>query len=290
MTNEPTIFFHGDLDGVVSYLLFCWFLNKKLEFVPTTPRGLQADYETWLNRDPKRKAYFLDLDVTKVAEQIDKEGTIIFDHHKTNIYKFTKAKAKITDETSCAKLIYDSLFKGKVDLDPNKKLLVALANDWDSGKKQNPLSEELNIVFHNTRNKYISFIEDYYRGFVPFDKFKQNTIILYKKHCAEYLDTLEPYFGTFSFEGEDAKVSAVFCDKYVAECCDYLFEKYDVDVAIAVMVDKERIAVRRNVKNTTIDVSKFVQKIASGGGHEAAAGGNLTEEFINFTKLLKPIQ
>lgn len=290
MTNEPTIFFHGDLDGIVSYLLFCWLLNKKLDNVPTTPKTLQEDYENWLNKNPDKKAYFLDLDVTKIAEHIDKEGNVIFDHHKTNIYKFQKAKSKVTEETSCAKLIYDSLFKGKMELEPNKKLLVALANDWDSNKKQNALSEQLNIVFHNTRNKYVSFIEDYYNGFVPFDKFKQNIILLYKKHCAEYLETLEPYFGTFNFEGVDAKVSAVFCDKYIAECCDFLFEKYDVDVAIAVMLDKERIAVRRNTKNTTIDVSKFVQKIASGGGHEAAAGGNLTEEFINFTKLLKPIQ
>jgi oligoribonuclease NrnB/cAMP/cGMP phosphodiesterase (DHH superfamily) len=288
--NEPTIFFHGDLDGIVSYLLFCWLLGKKIDYVPTTPKTLETDYENWLTKNPNKKAYFLDLDVTKIASQIDKEGTIIFDHHKTNIYKFEKAKAKVVEESSCAKLIYDCLFKGKVELEPNKKLLVALANDWDSYKKQNPLSEELNIIFHNTRNKYSSFIEDYYKGFQPFDKFKKNTITLYKKHCAEYIDTLEPYFGTFNFEGTDAKVSAVFCDKYVAECCDFLFEKYDVDVAIAVMVDKERIAVRRNSKNTTIDVSKFVQRIASGGGHEAAAGGTLTEEFINFTKLLKPIQ
>lgn len=290
MKNEPTIFFHGDLDGIVCYLLFCWFLNKKLDYVATTPKTLETDYETWLAKNSDNKAYFLDLDVTKIAPQIDKQGTVVFDHHKTNIYKFQHAKAKITEESSCAKLIYDSLFKGKVELAPNKKLLVALANDWDSYKKENELSEELNIVFHNTRNKYVSFIEDYYGGFKPFDKFKKNTITLYKKHCAEYIDTLEPYFGTFNFEGTDATVSAVFCDKFVSECCDFLFEKYKVDVAIAVLVDKQRIAVRRNTNNNTIDVSKFVQKIASGGGHEAAAGGNLTEDFINFTKLLKPIQ
>ena len=68
-----------------------------------------------------------------------------------------------------------------------------------------------------------------------------------------------------------------------------LFTKYSVDVAIAVMVDQKRIAVRRSNSNSKIDVSKFVQRIASGGGHESAAGGNLTEEFIEFTKLLSQL-
>jgi oligoribonuclease NrnB/cAMP/cGMP phosphodiesterase (DHH superfamily) len=62
-----------------------------------------------------------------------------------------------------------------------------------------------------------------------------------------------------------------------------------VDVAIAVLLDQKRIAVRRNSNNTSVDVSKFVQRIASGGGHAAAAGGNITEEFMEFTKMLKPV-
>ena len=53
------------------------------------------------------------------------------------------------------------------------------------------------------------------------------------------------------------------------------------------MVEQKRIAVRRSNTNDKIDVSKFVQRIASGGGHESAAGGNLTDEFIEFTKLLR---
>jgi cation transport ATPase len=57
----------------------------------------------------------------------------------------------------------------------------------------------------------------------------------------------------------------------VQECCDWLFKKFEVDVAIAVLIDQKRIAVRRSSNNTTVDVSKFVQRIASGGGHEAAA-------------------
>jgi len=73
--------------------------------------------------------------------------------------------------------------------------------------------------------------------------------------------------GKLLFAGqEDVKVIAVFCDKFVQECCDYILSSTDADVAIAVLVDKQRIVVRRHPNNTTLDVSAFTQRIASGGG------------------------
>lgn len=290
-SQNITVFTHSDLDGVVSYLIMCWIYNKKLDCVPTTPMKLEQDFEKWNNTKKEYdKLYFLDLDVTKIGEKIDNEKTIILDHHKTNLFSFKKAKTRIYNETSCAKLIYDTFFKdSKRQLTPAQKTLIALADDWDSNTKSTPMSESLNIVYHSMTNKFNSFVEDYYMGFKPFDKFKQNTIILYKKHRKEYLETLAPFVGEIEFEGTKANVGAVFCNKFVQECCDYLFEKYNVDVSIAVLIEQKRIAVRRHPNNTKIDVSKFVQRIASGGGHEAAAGGNLTEEFIEFTKLLKPM-
>ena len=286
MKTDTTIFFHKDLDGIVSYLVFCWAMGKRFGYVATTPMKLEQDYDSWAQNN-NASAVFLDLDVTKIGNKIDNPNTLIFDHHKTNLYQFQNAKAIIYNETSCAKLIYDCLFKDK-SIKPTtaQKTLIALADDWDSNTKSTPLSEHLNIVYHSLTNKVPSFIEDYYRGFVPFDKFKINTIALYKKHRMEYLNQLSPFFGNVEFEGNSVLVGAVFCDKYVQECCDFLFEKHNVDVSIAVLLQQKRIAVRRHPNNNSVDVSKFVQRIANGGGHEAAAGGNLTEEFIEFTKLL----
>jgi oligoribonuclease NrnB/cAMP/cGMP phosphodiesterase (DHH superfamily) len=283
---------HTDLDGVCSYLVLCWLYGKKLDVIGTTPMKLEQDYDKLVeSRKTWDKLYFLDLDVSKIGDKIDQKTTVILDHHKTNLYQFKNAIARIYNETSCAKLIYDTFFKasGKT-ITPAQKTLIALADDWDSNTKATPLSESLNIVYHSMSNKFNSFVEDYYEGFRPFDKFKENTILLYKKHRKEYIDTLNPFFGNIEFEGQkNVKVGAVFCNKFVQECCDWLFKKFEVDVAIAVLIDQKRIAVRRSSNNTTIDVSKFVQRIASGGGHEAAAGGNLTDEFIEFTKMLKPL-
>lgn len=284
---------HTDLDGVVSYLVLCWLYGKKLDVIGTTPKKLEQDYNKLLSSGKQwDRLYFLDLDVSKIGDQIDNKNTVVLDHHKTNLYPYKNAIVKIYNETSCAKLIYDTFFKnGNKKITNEQKTLIALADDWDSNTKSTPLSEGLNIVYHSMSDKFNSFVEDYFEGFKQFDKFKLNTISLYQKHRKEYLATLSPFFGNIEFESQkDIKVGAVFCNNFVQECCDWLFRKFNVDVAIAVLIDQKRIAVRRSANNTTVDVSKFVQRIASGGGHEAAAGGNLTDEFIEFTKMLKPIE
>ena len=281
---------HSDLDGVVSYLVLCWLYGEKLDVLSTTPMKLEQDYDKLVASKTWDKIYFLDLDVSKIGDKIDNKNTVILDHHKTNLYPFKNAIARIYNETSCAKLIYDTFFKSSNrTITSAQKTLIALADDWDSNTNSTPLSEDLNIVYHSLSNKFTSFVEDYYEGFSPFDKFKQNTIALYKKHRSEYIKELTPFFGEIEFEEEkNVKVGAVFCDKYVQECCNWLL--LNCDIAIAVLLNQKRIAVRRNSKNTTIDVSKFVQRIAGGGGHAAAAGGNLTEEFMEFTKMLSPAQ
>lgn len=283
---------HTDLDGVVSYLVLCWLYGRKLDVIGTTPKKLEQDYQKLISSEKTwDKLFFLDLDVSKIGNQIDDKKTVIFDHHKTNIFHFNHALVQIHDKTSCSKLLYDILIKrSSTKLTSNQKLLIALADDVDSNSKTTPLSEQLNIVYHSLSNKFVSFVEDYYDGFKPFDKFKTNTISLYYKHKKEYIKELNPFFGQMDFEEQtNIKVGAVFCNNYVQECCEWLFDTYDVDIAIAVMLEQQRIAVRRNSKNSSIDVSKFVQRIANGGGHAAAAGGNITEEFVEFTKLLKPL-
>ena len=282
---------HSDLDGVVSYLVLCWFYGRKLDVMSTTPMKLEQDFDKLQSPGKKwDKLYFLDLDVSKIGSKIDHANTIVLDHHKTNIYPYQNAVVRIYNETSCCKLIYDTFFKEK-KVNNNQKTLIALADDWDSAQKKTPLSEQLNIVYHSMTNKFNSFVEDYYNGFVPFDKFKANTVLLHNKHCKEYIDTLTVFSGSVEFEGQkDIKVGAIFCEKFVQESCDWLFNNHNVDIAIAVILNQKRISVRRNSNRDDIDVSKFVQRIASGGGHAAAAGGNLTDDFIEFTKMLKPLK
>ena len=150
MSNQKIqVVTHTDLDGVVSYLVLCWLYGKKLDVMGTTPMKLEQDYDKLAASKTWDRIYFLDLDVSKIGDKIDKPNTVILDHHKTNLYQFKKGIARIYNETSCAKLIYDTFFKdtGK-HITSAQKTLIALADDWDSATKATPLSESLNIVFH----------------------------------------------------------------------------------------------------------------------------------------------
>jgi oligoribonuclease NrnB/cAMP/cGMP phosphodiesterase (DHH superfamily) len=282
------VFTHKDLDGVVSYLTLCWAVDKRIPVVPTTPAKLASSLQKYLasQKEEPSQMFFLDLDCTTIGDQIDKAGTVIIDHHKTHLYPYKHAKTFVYTETSSAKQVFDTFFKksGK-DLSDARKTLVALADDWDSGTNSTPLSRRLNIVFHQTQNKFDAFVEDYWDGFQPFDQYKKNTIALYEKHAKEHLQQLTPFVGIIDFDGHPTKVGAVMANEFVDESIQFLLNNLGVEVAIVVMTDHKRFSVRRSL-NSNVDVSKFVQRVSSGGGHEQAAGGPLTEEFAQFTQLL----
>lgn len=286
---SPLVYFHADLDGIVSYLTLCWYLNQKLEYVATTTGRLKEDWSKHKHRDSK--IYFLDLDVSSIGEEIDRKGVFIFDHHKTNSYEYINAVPFIYNETSCSKLIHNTLSKVKsVKLTNAQKTLIALADDVDSYTNATPISNDLNIVYHNTHKKVESFIEDYWDGFKPFDKYKLNIISSYKRRLKEHLKALSLFKSNkgIVIDGKEYSAGAVFSEDFIQESSEYVFKKLPVDIAIVVMISKNRIAVRRNRLNDTADVSKFVQEIANGGGHEAAAGGELTKEFMELAKTFSP--
>ena len=61
------------------------------------------------------------------------------------------------------------------------------------------------------------------------------------------------------------------------------------DVAIIVNPNSGRVSFRRRAESKNVDVSRIAAKLVDGGGHEYAAGGQVTDKFMDFTKLLKPI-
>ena len=71
------------------------------------------------------------------------------------------------------------------------------------------------------------------------------------------------------------------------EICEYLLKEKGADIAFFVNPDASHVSFRKN-KSCDVDVSKLAAKLCEGGGHEYAAGGKITETFMNFTKLLTP--
>ena len=167
--------------------------------------------------------------------------------------------------------------------------MIGLADDFDAHTKKTPLSNDLNIVFHNTNNKVDSFIVNFRQGFKNFDKFQKNIIDFYKKDRDAYLnEDRTVYRGKLTIKGVDYKVISVIGKEYIQEMSDYLLEKYDVDIVFIVVLDYDKVCVRKK-DSCPVDLSKLAEKLLDGGGHPAASGGRMSEAFVSFTKTLKPI-
>jgi len=293
MSNSKDIIFtHKDLDGVASYLTLSWILGYKPSIYPTTPATMRENVSGWLKNnkfEDYRKVFFLDLDTSDLGEIIDVENVVIIDHHATNTFEYKKAKTKIENYTSCAKLLKDTLGK-EFQFTDAQKILIMLADDYDSASKKTPLSYELNVVFHGTNDKINSFIENYSKGFKPFDKFQKNMINLYINTKDEFLNTKrEVYSGLLETKEEKYKVVSAISNDYIQELSEHLLNKYESDIVFIIMPRGGKVSMRKK-DGCKLDLSKLAEKLCDGGGHACASGGSATTEaFKTFSKTLNLI-
>lgn len=292
------VFTDADLDGAISYLTLCWFKDQKIPVTVTTEKNLKQDFENFLknnNIESFKKIYILDIDISKNPELYDKKNVTIVDHHQGSIkcnYEFKNAKAFIENEGSACKLLYKKLKEIlKKDIDVNKKLLISIGHDYDSYTLKNKeLSVGLNTLFWNFQgNRLEKFVEKYYSGFIPFTQDELKIILFYKNKIKKHLEVTPVYTTTVKIGGNDTKICSFMTDFCINEFAHETIELTKSDIGIIINPKTETVSFRRN-KNSTIDVSKLASKLCDGGGHEAAAGGLITEKFLEFSKLFNNME
>jgi oligoribonuclease NrnB/cAMP/cGMP phosphodiesterase (DHH superfamily) len=294
------VFTDFDLDGTVSLLELHWFLNAKpgqIKFKSTTVSNFRREYLSWLN-DHKptdyEKIYILDLDVSNNADLVDKENFVIIDHHLTHsraVNQYKSAKVNVVETTSCAKLLYK--LYGPVQLTTAQKTLVAIADDYDSYTLKLPQSYEMNCLLLNLQKsagaqKAEKFIARFYEGFTGFNSQENNIIKDHIIRRDKTIKELQIFKGSVSIQGKQRTIYGTSGDKFVNEVCDYLIKKHNAEIAFFVNTNAGHVSFRKT-KNCEIDLSKLAAKLCEGGGHEYAAGGKITDTFMNFTKLLGPL-
>lgn len=289
--NRIIIWTDIDLDGIGSYLVVKWSLNENIELRRTTVKKFRNEYENWLKHAPAYDQIFiLDLDVSEHKDLVDKPNVCIVDHHTTHTknaeYKF--AKTEIKEYTSCIKLLYRWI---GVEQSKEKKLLIALIDDYDGYLKQTPLSRMLNIVFWSyTGDKVKKFVEDFGAGFLGFNTLHKNMISLHEKQLNSVIENLEIYGNdNLKLGDKEFKVYSTFCEFSIDDIGEYMLTKYSADFVIMVNPSNNSIYLRRNA-DSNAPMLQFAEKICDGGGHSAACGGIVTDKFIQFTKLLRRIQ
>jgi len=294
MSNDIHVFTDADLDGAVSYLTLCWFMGKKLSVTVTTEKNLKNDFETFLknnNIDSYKRVYILDVDISRAPELYDRSNITILDHHLGSInctYEFKNARTFIENEGSACKLLYKKLKEiYNKDLDQNKKLLVSIGHDYDSYTLKNrEVSVGLNILFWNLQgNRLEKFAEKYSEGFIPFTSDENKIILFYRNKIKKHLELTPVYSALVTLGKREVKICSVMTDFCINEFAQEIIELTKSEVGIVVNPKTQSVSFRRS-KQSNIDVSKLASRLCKGGGHEAAAGGLITPEFMEFTKLL----
>jgi len=286
---------HHDLDGLASCLAVKWFHpDCKFDYITTTGYTFREDFTKWLLKNRISDfdtVYIVDLDISEHQDLIDEENVVIIDHHTTHVenasYEF--ATNTIIEYSSAAKLIY-KLYKAKtnIELSTPQKTLIALADDYDSYNHEVEDSIVLNSVFYSTQNNFKTFMELYDDGFSGFTQQQINMFKIYQK---DLQDTIS---GLKYFENKKLKIGknpyhviATSAKGFINNIADHILDNYSPDIAIVVNPKTKHVSFRRNSK-VDVDLGRLAETIADGGGHSYASGGQITDNFLAFTKLLKP--
>jgi nanoRNase/pAp phosphatase (c-di-AMP/oligoRNAs hydrolase) len=297
-----------DLDGSGSLLLLKWIYPKvDISFKNTKISAFKEEFTKWSKTDSidnYDRVFFVDLDVSLMADLVDHEKSLIIDHHITHVSNkgnYKKTKFILEEYTSCALLIY-KIFKDKIKLSEQQKKLLILIDDYDSYKHRFKESLELNFLFSDLQkgdypSKIDRFLAIFDKGFNGFDEMQSNIIQFYKNKVSRTINNCEFYKGAIKLGGKNVRIVSTMADTAINEVCDYIL-KHDwdetvdkaedaitVDVAIVFNPKTQSVSFR----STVVDVSKLAAFLCEGGGHKNAAGGKITDKFIEFTKILTKI-
>lgn len=271
-----------------------WYYGRHIPVKFTSPSDFHEDFSKWSkeNFEAYDRIYILDMDITGSQDLVDFEKVVIIDHHTTtHVAKYKHAKTAVTESPSAALLAYKIFSKlPGASFTKEQKTMVVLANDYDSYTLKVPQSYELNVILFESQNKPFNFIHDFENGFHGFTHLQRNIITLHKRKLSKAIQELKPFHGVVPIQGKERHVVGGFASECINEIAAYMFDNYKADVSFVVNPKSGHVSFRcSDAKERSLDVGKLAQTLCEGGGRAETAGGNMTEKFMFFTKLLTPI-
>lgn len=283
----------ADLDGAGS----AWLLKllfKKIEVKVSTAKKFRNEFLPWIesNYSSYDKIFICDIDVSAYIEAVDRDNIVTIDHHESSIAAkdlYKKAKAIAGHYPSTTGLIY-SKWKDQLNLTKEQKLLVKLINDYDSYElKYGDLTKNLNKVYWQyTGNRPEKFYNDFSNGFTGFNLHHKNAIAIYNKKFLDTISNLEIFGAVVPFGNKNYKVVSTICSFGITDIANFLLHQYNSDICIIVNPNSQTVSLRRS-SECDIAMNKLAEKLVSGSGHPDSAGGIITDAYLEFTKVLKPL-
>lgn len=299
--KKYAVFTDCDLDGVGTYAVFRWFVNKPFDHNICSQSNFRKTFMNWSknkNLDSYEKIYIFDLDVSHHnMDLVDRENVTIIDHHDThfaNVKQYKRATALVKPYSSCCKLIYTMLKQKKPDvvLTKEQKMLIGLVDDYDSYQLKFKESYNMNVVLWNyVGNRLEQFLRDFGNGFHGFNQTHLNMIHMNNKKVSRVISELEIFAGQVNVSGKARNFYATMASESLNEVAKHVIDNHECDICMIVNPKTSRVSFRMNKERAAdVDLGKLAEKIADGGGHAYSSGGKLTEQVMTLTKMLEPVR
>ncbi len=285
-----------DLHGAGSALVLKWLYKDADTFSinDVTESTITGRFKGSLQTlDHYDRVFIVDLDLTpEQIKLVDRKNVVVVDTHKNHInnkHLYSKAKAILESGPekgyrSTLDLIYDKFGDHLSHLTDSQLLLIEYIGTYDWYNTQYKESLKLNAIYYNLNSpKTEKFIDAFSEGFREFTIHEKNAIKLYFKKFKDQIDSAQVFTGMI----KDYTIVATFANYAINELAHFLLKKYNTDISIIVNTQAKTVSFRRS-KKTDVDVSILATKLCNGGGHAAAAGGKLTQQFANLTKTFAP--
>lgn len=281
----------SDLDGAGCALLIKWMYSEKdvnvnvVELVGQNYGGIIKGLSQTF--DEYKTIFVTDSYIPDdCVDLLDRPNVYIIDHHADHVAvkdRYTKANVLVENYPSCSKLIMDK-FSSKIKvLNDDRIKFINLINDYDSYTLEFRETLMINAIFSAySRPKVNKLVEAFYDGNREFNQLEKNAISIYFRKVRKELDNVDVFEG----ELKGYKVISFVVHSAVNEVTHTLLKKYKADVAIAVMLDYNSVSFRRS-KTCDCKLNVLASALCGGGGHEYAAGGKITNEFMKFTERLQ---
>ena len=140
---------------------------------------------------------------------------------------------------------------------------------------------EQNINDNNLKTK----VCQYRNGKRDFSISELNDIKLYLLTLKDRLTNTAFFKGVI----KDNDVVSCFGDAQYDELFDYMFKKHQAAIGIIVIINEQRVLIRKNESICSIDICTLARLLCDGDcikQNTNLAIGSLTEKFIKFTKTL----
>ena len=291
------VFTDIDLDGIVSYMQLLWFGEKKhIPVISTRTTDFRKSFQGWLryhNLNQYSQVYILDIDVSQDSiDLVDHPNVIVMDHHKTHVrnkHKYKHANIFIEEKTSNALHMYQML-KTKRQLTDAQKLLVLMADDYDSYNLKIPGTHELNLLLWNMQgDRLVKFVNEYRNGFTGFTSDQQRIIKFYQKSISTTVSELKMFTATLPINARKYKFVSTFAEKHINDVAEHIIKHAKADIGMVINLKSNKVSFRKS-KDVDVDLGKLAISLTSGGGHEYAAGGILNDKVLELSRTFVPIK